>query len=169
MSSPADWSRAYARQAKADWFAYERLLLHGDVPPSEPFHLLQMALEKLVKAHLYPSHPDPGSLQRTHSVIEKHLPTIFRNVYARHQRVGNPSGAMMVHVRRVAHEIDCLQPANDAGGSRPDNCEYPWEDIKQAVHVPAEHSFGGMNLANGKWWLELVKIIKFEMNRLAAA
>lgn len=80
MSSAADWSRAYARQAKADWLAYDRLLLDPDVPSSEPLHLLQMAVEKFVKAHLYPNHPDPGFLQHTHSVIEKHLPTIFRNV-----------------------------------------------------------------------------------------
>lgn len=45
-------------------------------------------------------------------------------------------------VRRLAREIDLLNPAVDDDGRRPDNCEYPWEDAVGVLHVPAEHGFG---------------------------
>lgn len=169
MSTATEWSTAFARQAKADWLAYECLVLHTDVPTSEPLHMLQMAIEKLVKAHLYPTFPNPALLRGTRAVISKHLPTIFKSLYARQHKGTKPSGSLMVGVRRIAIELDCLHPANEAGGSRPDNCEYPWERSKNGtVLIPSEYHFEIMNLFHDRSWFELAKIIKSEIDRLAA-
>lgn len=172
MSVEADWSKAFARQAQADWRAYECLLRSGaefELAQTEDLHFLQMAVEKFVKAHLY-WHRTMGNLeqlQSTHAVIAKHLPTIFRALYGRYQQGGRPSGIAMRMVRQISAELDYLHPNNDGGGSRPDNCEYPWKDVAGVIHVPSEHPFEQFKIARDKWWIDLVKIVKAEMGRLA--
>ena len=53
-------------------------------------------------------------------------------------------GGVEPMIRQLAREIDLLAPAVDDDGRRPDNCEYPWEDDRGVLHVPAEHGFGGL-------------------------
>jgi hypothetical protein len=128
-----------------------------------------MAVEKLVKAHLHLTKPDPVELRQTHAVIAKHLPAIFIDLYAKQQRGKMPSGTLTKYVRRVARELDNLHPSITAGG-RHDNCEYPWKDLTGKVHAPAEHSFEEMDAATlERWWMRLVQILKTEMSRLAEA
>ena len=57
MSQPADWALAYAQQAKADFRAWELYEQHPEAVVAECHQLLflQMACEKLCKAHLIQS------------------------------------------------------------------------------------------------------------------
>ena len=108
MSVEEEWSRAFARQAHADWQAYECLVQFGaetGVSQSESLHFLQMAIEKLIKAHLYLEDNNPDRLQSTHEVIAKHLPNIFRTLYARRQSPDRKpdrgrTATLMVNVRK---------------------------------------------------------------------
>jgi hypothetical protein len=54
MSQPVDWALAYAQQAKADFRAWELYEQHPEAVVAECHQLLflQMACEKLCKAHL---------------------------------------------------------------------------------------------------------------------
>ncbi len=68
MSESADWARAYARQADIDFKAWELLEKHPEAVGAECHRLLflQMACEKLCKAHLIRGGTPPESLQASH-------------------------------------------------------------------------------------------------------
>lgn len=51
MASSAQWSVGFAQQAEADFATFERLQVL-DLPECHKLQFLQMACEKLVKAHL---------------------------------------------------------------------------------------------------------------------
>ncbi len=142
--SPYTWSRAYAQQAQADLDARE-VLLSVEVPACQHLHFLQMACEKISKAHRCLGGTDPETLMHSHGVAAKVLPQIARELLRRSafatELPVSPSQIEPI-VRQLAREVDLLTPAVDDDGRRPDNCEYPWEDSGGALHVPAEHGFG---------------------------
>ena len=76
MSSPSGWALGFARQADADFRAYELYASHPEAVASECHVLLflQMSCEKLCKAHLIQAGADPYSLQGSHAYITKTLP-----------------------------------------------------------------------------------------------
>src|SRR3954468_18959347 len=78
MASPAEWSRGYARQAAADLDRYAHLEAASDVPTCHALQFLQMACEKLVKAHLCGEGVDPKALQRSHAYVAGTLPVVLR-------------------------------------------------------------------------------------------
>lgn len=176
MSVEEDWSRAFARQAQADWRAYECLVQFGAEAAgsqSENLHLLQMAIEKLIKAHLYLEDNNPDRLQSKHDVIAKHLPNIFRTLYARRQSPDRKpdrrrTATLMVNVRKIAYKIAKLHPKNDGGICQFPNCEYPWKNPSGIILVPAEYSFVEFTITRENWWMDFVKIVKAEMARLAS-
>jgi hypothetical protein len=145
MSSNKEWSSAFARQAKADLETRKVLLTSPGVPRSQLLHFLQMACEKLAKAHIYHTGNVPDDIQRSHAHIAKYLPEILKDVYI-HRHRKTPSGALFKEFRRLAREIELLAPTVQAGGNRPDNCEYPWEDVRGRLHIPAEHGFPELKL-----------------------
>ena len=134
-----DWPRAFARQACSDFAARDRLLEHGDLPQCHQLHYLQMAMEKVAKAHYMARGDDPGALQRSHGYIAKAIPIIVQDALSR--TPGGKPPWIMRAVRTLALRIERLAPAIDAGRSVPSNCEYPWENAAGAVIVPAEHDF----------------------------
>jgi hypothetical protein len=138
------WSRAYARQAQADLDARE-VLLGATVPACQHLHFLQMACEKISKAHRCLGGANPETLRHSHGFAAKVLPQIARELLRRSAFAADlevaPRG-LEAMVRQLAREVDLLAPAVDDDGRRPDNCEYPWEDDGGALHVPAEHGFG---------------------------
>ena len=80
--SPYAWSRAYARQAQADLDAREALL-GAAVPACQHLHFLQMACEKISKAHRCLGGADPETLTHSHGFAAKVLPQIARELLRR--------------------------------------------------------------------------------------
>jgi len=141
--SPYAWSQAYAQQAQADLEARE-VLLGTSVPACQHLHFLQMACEKVSKAHRCLGGADPETLMHSHGFAAKVLPQIARELLRRSDfaaRLEVAHSGLEAMVRQLAREVDLLAPAVDDGGRRPDNCEYPWEDAGGALHLPAGHGF----------------------------
>lgn len=140
------WSRAYARQAQADLEAREALL-GAPAPACQHLHSLQMACEKIAKAHRCLGGADPETLMHGHGFAAKVLPQVARELLRRSTFVADlqvKHVGIEAMVRQLAREVDLLAPAVDDDGRRPDNCEYPWKDAGGALHVPAEHGFGSL-------------------------
>jgi hypothetical protein len=160
MSTADDWAKAYARQAGADLGTYDLLADNELVPECHRLMFLQMACEKLTKAHLCAEGKDPKQLQSSHAYAAKNLTTIIKQqiVFSG----SNPKGAPWVlgHSKHLANEIEILAPAVDRGGQRPDNCEYPWEDHGGNLHLPLTWTFTTSNLLTepaGRTFLKLVR------------
>jgi hypothetical protein len=155
MASLLELGRAFARQAKADLDTWDFLQGRKEVPACHKLLFLQMACEKLVKAHLAQAGQD---IKPVHTYTAKHLETILR-----HRLVGRsvPNGrAILRHAKHLSQEIELLAPAVKRGGQRPDNCEYPWEDSMGTIHTPLEWSFvpSGLLLAPaGRTVLKLLR------------
>src|SRR5947209_20358055 len=80
MIEPAEWVKAYARQADADFRAWELSERHPEAVAAECHKLLflQMACEKLCKAYLIRAGAQPDDLQTSHGYTAKHLPNVIR-------------------------------------------------------------------------------------------
>jgi hypothetical protein len=78
MATPEEWTVGYARQAEADFQTFLVLQEIGSVPQCHKLQFLQMACEKLVKAHLINGGADPFTLQSSHSRVTGTLPVIIR-------------------------------------------------------------------------------------------
>lgn len=176
MNPRRNWAQAFAKQAKADHEAY-RVLEQTDppLPRSQALHFLQMACEKLCKAHLCRSGTEPDITARTHARIAKILPTVFKSQYASLRAEGPRSGSnLMKRVAHLAREIELLSPAVDDDGARPDNCEYPWEgrtaekDGSRTLHVPADHPFSNLSFLEEHVGVMLLKMIPVAIDDLLA-
>jgi hypothetical protein len=143
MSDPADWARCYARQADADLKAWEYYETHPEAATAECHKLLflQMACEKLCKAHLIQSGTPPASLQTSHGYVATPLPAILLQLLLDLKQDRRRVRGVLVALRHLCSEIELLSPAVDRNGQRPDNCEYPWEDGRGVVHSPLDWSF----------------------------
>jgi hypothetical protein len=133
------WARAYARQALSDLDAREALVEAG-THKCHRLHFLQMASEKVSKAHLTKANGH-DNVRKRHDYVAKHLPTIARIFYAA-MNDGNEIRSWEIgEIRRLAKEIEVLSPACDGGDLREDNSEYPWEDGRGSICIPCEYSF----------------------------
>lgn len=140
--SPAAWSRAYAVQARADLDARTALLSAADLPACQHLHFLQMACEKVSKAHRCWGGTSPEALQHGHVAAAKVLPLIAKQLLGRTVlQIDTSENEAVAAVRMLAREVELLAPSVDDGGRRPDNSEYPWEDDEGALFVPAEYRF----------------------------
>jgi len=160
MSNVDDWQRAFARQARADFETWDGLQGQRDVPDCHKLHFLQMACEKLAKAHLCTEGSDPKKIQASHAYFARAFPRIAEYHYA---RIGNSRGkykGVFKPLRQLAREIELLAPAVDDGGRRPDNCEYPWELPDGAIRAPAEHTFPNLSLLDAPNGFTLLKIVR---------
>jgi hypothetical protein len=167
--SPAAWSRAYAIQARADLATYETLK-GTDLPACQRLHFLQMACEKVAKAHRCWGGADPANLQTSHLGVAKVIPIIARQLYARRVLGDQVSHAKaMSAIHHLARQVELLAPSIDDGGRRPENCEYPWEDERGDLRIPAVHDFSElsrlpMHHAGGTF----LKVIATAVEELAA-
>lgn len=166
MSRAADWAKAYARQAGADFATREFLEGKDFVPACHKLMFLQMACEKLTKAHLCAAESDPIKLQSSHAYTAKNLPIVIRQ-QIQFSRV-NPKGARWIQkqFKHLAHEIEVLAPAVDRAGQRPDNCEYPWEDRSGQLHLPLEWDFAATNLLTARAGRTFLKLVREAIKRL---
>lgn len=99
-----------------------------------------MAAEKTCKAYFSIANGH-HNLKRSHAYVEKHLPAIAKQFYSRLNANTTIATWQLRQVRAMAQEIELLAPACDAGETRQDNTEYPWEDGAQNIRIPAEYSF----------------------------
>lgn len=159
MSSADDWRQAFARQAKADYETWARLEDCRDAPKCHKLHFLQMACEKLSKAHLFGTVKDPYEIQRRHAYIAKNLPVIAKRHYSRKGKSLRGREHLFRQIGHLARQIELLAPAVDDGGRREDNCEYPWELADGKLRVPAEHDFGNLSLLAQPVGRTLLKIV----------
>jgi len=165
MATSAEWAIGYARQADADFKAFGAV---QDLPIPECHRLLflQMACEKLVKAHLCGQGKDPVHVQTSHAYIAVHLPIVLRQQAVFVNYRGKKATESLGHAKRLAQEIELLAPAVKRGGQRPDNCEYPWEDTAGTLHVPLDWSFLPSALIVMPAGCTMLKLIRGAIDRL---
>lgn len=162
-NSAYSWARAFAVQALADLAARDALLSHSEVKVCQQLHFLQMAAEKVSKAHRCFGGEDPGRLQFSHAYAAKVLPLIARAKFP--ADVSRQSD--IDRLRQLAREIDLLAPTVKDDGRRPDNCEYPWEDADGRLLTPAESTFtklaGLDRFEMGKTLLKVIHVAAIEL------
>lgn len=160
MATSAEWAHGYARQADADFKRFQSLQPDASVEVCHKLQFLQMACEKLVKAHLCGEGTDPAALQTSHAYVAGTLPVILRQTALALRFTGAQAKWVLRHARHLAREIEVLAPAVKRGGQRPDNCEYPWEADAGELHVPLDWSFVPAQLLvipAGRSFLKLVR------------
>ena len=158
MATNADWATGYVRQADADFTTF-LALQDQPIPQCHQLQFLQMACEKLVKAHLCTEGTDPAALQQSHAYIAGTLPRVLQQQAVGMNFTGPKAKAVLKQSRHLSREIEVLAPAVKRGGHRPDNCEYPWEDGDGTLHVPLDWTFyPSLLLAHGgRTFLKLVR------------
>jgi hypothetical protein len=161
------WARAYARQAGADLRAWELYGFHPEALAAECHRLqfLQMACEKLCKAHLIRLGVPHEDLQGSHGYTAKHLPSILkRHLLRSGQEVRRFRGVLDL-THHLAREIELLSPAVRRGGVRPDNCEYPWASNGDVIS-PLDWSFTPARLVATPGGPTFLKLLAASLARL---
>lgn len=161
MASGEEWARGYARQADADFRRFQHLQSGDSVPECHRLQFLQMACEKLVKAHLCRTGSPPAAVQTSHAYVEKTLPIVLRQKMIELNYTDRRARELLKFVRQLSGEIEVLAPSVDRDGKRPDNCEYPWEDAAGKLHSPLDWSFAPSQLLvlpHGRTFLKLVAV-----------
>lgn len=151
-----------------DFATYLQLQGRASIPQCHKLQFLQMACEKLVKAHLSKGGTDPTTLQSSHAYVAGTLPVVIRQQLllsgvGTHQATWN-----VEHARLIAAEIEMLAPAVKRGGTRPDNCEYPWEDATGTLRIPLDWHFKPSDLLLARAARTFLKLIQDAIQRLQA-
>lgn len=168
MSSPADWAKAFARQADADFKTWQVLQVEESVPKCHDFLFLQMACQKLCKAYRIASGTPPEHLQASHAHITKNLPGIVRQEIAIRRKDVKGVRAVYQTAKHLAEEIEVLNPAVDRNGRRPENCEYPWQDSRGTVHSPLDWTFPPSEMLTSRNGPAFLKFVRLAIDRLLA-
>jgi len=135
-----DWKSAYARQARADYAMFLSLESAQRVPAlrCHALHFLQMATEKLAKAHLTNGREPPPAIHQAFLRFLRDVARVDPNI-----RAGLGMRNRESHLRYlkslepIARQIEALAPKADRKSENP---EYPWES-GGAIIAPAEHGF----------------------------
>ena len=115
MATNEDWTRGYAKQAAADFATYNALQGNSAIPQCHKLQFLQMACEKLVKAHLIKGGTAPGNLQSGHAYVAGTLPVVIRQQITLSGVAVHNAQWIMEHARLLAAEIDLLALRSSAG------------------------------------------------------
>ncbi len=111
MATVAEWARGYARQAQADFLAWQAMEGQADVLPCHRMLLLQMTCEKLCKARYAAEGAPISSLQTSHAYVAKRLPLVIRDQLLLMERDVKARTGLLVYTRRLANEIEVVNPA----------------------------------------------------------
>lgn len=168
MTIEEQWAKGYARQAAADYRAWRLYEQYPAALAAECHALLflQMACEKLCKAHLIRHGARTSDLQSSHGYVAKPLPQIIQQEILYLKSDVRPMGWVLNHIRHLAREIELLNPAVDRGGQRSDNCEYPWE-IGGTIVSPLDHVFAPASLLTTPAGRTFLKLLASAINRNA--
>ncbi len=161
MSEPTDWARAYARQADIDFKAWELYEKHPEAIAAECHKLLflQMACEKLCKAHLIQGGAPPENLQTSHGYVANPLPVVIQEQMRRMRRSLDGMQGVLRQIRHLANEIEVLNPTMKRDGQRPDNCEYPWESGDRVIS-PLDWTFHPLSLVTAGAGRTFIKLLR---------
>ena len=165
MATADEWSLAYARQASADFNTFD-LMQSLDVPDCHKLQFLQMACEKLVKAHRCVTGTPAEDLQSSHVGVAVHLPRVLRQQAVFLNFGGMRAKEVLARAKALAREIELLAPSVRRGGQRPDNCEYPWEDSDGCLRSPLRWTFAPSQLIIAPSGPTILKLIRGAINRL---
>jgi len=166
MATGAEWTTGYARQADADFKMFQYLQPDASVAVCHKLQFLQMACEKLVKAHLCSDGTDPDDLQTSHAYVAGTLPIVLRQEAIAVNFTGAHARWVLQRAKHLSQEIELLAPAVKRGGQRPDNCEYPWEDDGDNLHIPLVWSFIPAQLLVEPAGRSFLKLIRGAIDRL---
>ena len=158
----SQWARAFALQALSDLRARD-ILSAGVSDRCHTLHYLQMATEKVCKAHL---HAQGKNVRQSHRQIVGVLERIARREISGTSKSFAYSSWFMQAVAHFADEIEALAPAVRTGG-REANCEYPWEDSHGRVHTPCLHKFSRID-ENDRTVKRIVTLIRSAAEEYAA-
>ena len=168
MPTAAQWSRAFAREARADLAGYQFACVNRSVLACHRFQLLQMACEKLAKSHLCAAGSDPQLVQASHAYTAKVLPLVVRDEIA---LLGPDPAARLAwvdrRVRPLVREIELLSPSVTDGGNRAANCEHPRADGVGRLHVPADDTFPNLSALDDRLGTVVLKLLQAAIDRLA--
>jgi hypothetical protein len=159
------WSQAYARQALVDLETRDWLLSNPRLPESQQLHMLQMAAEKLCKAHLAARGTPAADLRTSHAFIAKPLPMIVRQYLAREVGKGSGTGWILSAIKLLARRIELLHPQVDDAGAVPANCEYPWLGPDGNAIAPGDHQFS-LTLLHERAGTTLLKVMRIAIGEL---
>ncbi|MBI3824221.1 MAG: hypothetical protein HY289_16255 [Planctomycetes bacterium] len=165
MANADQWANGYARQADAD-FSTWKTLQDQPVPECHKLLFLQMACEKLCKAHLIQRGTLPDLLQTSHGFISGPLPVVIREQMVLVKKQLKGMHGVLIFTRHLANEIEFLNPSIDRDGRRPDNCEYPWEDSAQTLHSPLDWTFAPSNLLTQRHGATFLKLVRLAITDL---
>jgi hypothetical protein len=140
------WARGYALQALSGLGAREALV-NANAEKCHRLHFLQMAVEKVCKAHLTVA-SGHNHVRKTHAYMMGTFPVIARQFYGKLNDGNKIRGWELSEIRRLAREIQLLAPACNEGDFREDNSEYPWADASGNVCIPCEYSFPNLDDGN---------------------
>jgi hypothetical protein len=157
-----DWRKAFALQALSDLAARDKLA-EASSEICHQLHFLQMASEKVCKAHLIEA-KGYKNLQRRHDVIAKTLPVLAKQVFSTENEF-NPKYGQRAAIQRMAHEIELLSPSCEEE-SRPDNSEYPWSNRDGEVQIPCLHSFSSL-VDDRRTMIQVIQVIRRAAKRYA--
>jgi len=156
----------FARQAESDIDMFEIIRDQASVPGCQKLHFVQMAFEKIVKAHMYKS-VDERIL--VHTVVEKHFPIIFRTYWARTNPRTPIHPPLFHNIEQLCHKIDMLCPAkpkpykSQFPTEYDPNCEYPWIFLNgsvQEVKSPLDYLFILAAMFRSPEFIELIKCLR---------
>lgn len=163
------WSRAYARQAEAERRVRDALLGVPEAPECVRLHLLQMACEKLCKAHQALAGTPVEALVASHRWVEKTLPLIVRSQWG---VLGLQTPEAKRHcersLRSLRRQIDLLAPRKVTVDGRSDNSEYPWDDGTGRILAPVDYAFPNLHLLTERAGTLLLKLVPAALSDLLA-
>jgi hypothetical protein len=169
MSIEVQWVRAFARQADADFRAWELYEMYPEAVSAECHRMqfLQMACEKLCKACVLSAKMVTlDRVQTSHGFVKKQLSTILKQELSYKNENGAQLKTVMQDFKRFAQEVEVLNPSMDRD-NRPDNCEYPWEYNGQVLS-PLDRSFYLSDLMLKRSGTNFLKSLRSAINRILA-
>lgn len=166
MASAQEWAEQFAEQASADFHAWELYEQHpyAVAASCHKAQFLQMACEKLCKAHQLRSGEAAERLLTSHKVIAKTLARIIQEEMERRGQKISTIRERTRFVKKLAQEIEFLSPSLNDGGKRPDNCEYPWEQ-GGVVYSPLRQTFTALQLLTVPSGITFLKSLRNAIDR----
>ena len=156
-STKAAWARAFANQALSDLHAHE-ILAGSDADKCHRLHFLQMAAEKICKAHLIDAN-GYEAMKPVHCIVAKHLPIIIRQLLVQHHQKNSVIRQRVKFAKHLGVEIDILSPSCKAAGTHEENSEYPWSWADLSIGIPCTFSFPNID-ENDREFVPLIKLLR---------
>ena len=168
MAGRDAWADAFYEQARSDWALFRELNERGDVPRCHALHYLQMATEKLAKAHrLRDTTVADDVLLSTHAGFSAFLAAFLHSPALHREFRGRSAylGAARRGCGHLARLVEQLSPAV-GGPGHPVNTEYPWA-AGDAVVAPAAYGFPSIDLRGSHYARLLLNFVQLAFDDYA--